>query len=94
MHLSVLTGQTGLQPNQLTSLTVKNVRNIGIFQPIFLKFGMESLHRRIQHVYVIYMHLSMLNGQTGLSPSQPTSQKVKNVQNFVNFQLIWLKLGM
>jgi len=73
---------------------VKNVHNFGIFQPIWLKFGMESLNGRPQHVYVIYMHLSMLTGQTDLPPNQPTGLKVKNLHNFVIFQLIWLKLGM
>ena len=34
---SVLTSQTGLPPNQPTSLKVKNVHNFGIFQPIWLK---------------------------------------------------------
>ena len=34
---SVLTSQTGLPPNQLTSLKVKNLHNFGIFQPIWLK---------------------------------------------------------
>ena len=91
---SMLTGQTGLLPNQPTSLKVKNVHNFGICQPIWLKFGMESLNGRTQHVYVIYMHLSMLTGQTDLPPNQPTGPKVKNLLNFVIFQLIWLKLGM
>ena len=44
MHLSMLTDQTGLPPNQPTSLKVKNVHNFGIFRPICLKFGMESLN--------------------------------------------------
>ena len=65
-----------------------------IFQPIGLKFVMESLNVRIQHMYVIYMHLSMLTSQTDLPPNQPTGFKVKNLHNFVIFQLIWLKLGM
>jgi len=73
---------------------VKNVHNFGIFQPIWLKFGMESLNGRPQHMYMIYMHLSMLTGQTDLPPNQPTGLKVKNLRNFVIFQLIWLKLGM
>ena len=37
---------------------------------------------------------SMLTGQTGIPPNQPTSLKVKNVHNLGIFQLIWLKLGM
>ena len=94
MHLSMPTGQTSLPPNQPTSLKVKNVHNFGIFQPIWLKFGVESLDGRTQHMYVIYMHLSMLTGQTNLPPNQPTNQKVKNLHNFFIFQLIWLKLGM
>jgi len=73
---------------------VKNVHNFGIFQPIWLKFGMESLNGMTQHVYVIHMHLSMPTGQTGLPPNQPTGLKVKNLQNFDIFQPIWLKLGM
>ena len=91
---SMLTGQTGLPPNQPTTLKVKNVHNFGIFQPILLKFGMESLNGMTQHVYVIHMHLSMLTGQTGLPPNQPTGLKVKNWHNFDIFQSIWLKLGM
>ena len=73
---------------------MKNVHNFGIFQPIWLKFGMESLNGRTQHMYVIYMHLSMLTGQTDLPPNQPTGPKVKNLHNFDIFQPIWLKLGM
>ena len=73
--LSMLTGQTNLPPNQLTGLKVKNVHNFGIFQPIWLKFGIESLNGRTQHMYVIYMHLSMLTGQTDLPPNQPTGLK-------------------
>ena len=91
---SMLTCLTSLPPNQPTSLKVKNVYNFGIFQPIWLKFGMESLNGRTQHVYVIYMHLSMPTGQTGLPPNRPTSLKAKNVHNLVIFQAIWLKLGM
>ena len=59
---SMLTGQTGPPPNQPTSLKVKNIHNSAIFQPIWLKLGVESLNGRTQHVYVIYMHLSMLTG--------------------------------
>ena len=73
---------------------MKNVHNLGIFQPIWLKFGMESLNGMTQHVYVIHMHLSMPTGQTGLPPNQLTGLKVKNLHNFDIFQPIWLKLGM
>ena len=55
---------------------------------------MESLNERTQHMYVIYMHLSMLTGQTNLPPNQPIGLKVKNLHNFVIFQLILFKLGM
>ena len=34
----------------------------------------------------------MLTGQTDLPSNQPTSLKVKNLHNFVIFQLNWLKL--
>merc|ERR1712142_966750 len=94
MHLSMLTGQTSLPPNQPTGLKVKNVHNFSIFQPIWLKFGIESLNGRTQHMYMIYMHLSMLTGQTNLPPNEPTGLKVKNLHNFGIFQPIWLKFGM
>ena len=67
---SMLTGQTGLLPNQPTSLKVKNVHNLGIFQLIRLKLGMFSLNGRTQHMYLICKDFSML---TGLPPNQPTS---------------------
>ena len=88
-HLSMLTDQTSLPPNQPTGLKVKNMYNFGIFQPIWMKFGMESLNGRTQHMYVIYMHLSMLTDQTGLPPNQPTGLKLKNLHNFEIFQPIW-----
>ena len=91
---SMLTGQTSLPPNQPTSLKVNNVHNFGIFQPIWLKLGMQSLNGRTQHMYLICTDFSMLTGQTGLPPNQPTSLKAKNVHNFVIFQPIWLKLGV
>ena len=89
--LSILTSQTGLLPNQPTSLKVKNVHNFGIFQPIWLKLGMQSRNEKTQCMYSICKDFSM---QTGLPPNQPTSLKVKNVHNFGIFQPIWLKLGM
>ena len=58
---SMLTGQTGLPPNQPTSLKVKNMHNFVIFQLIWLKLGMESLNGRTQHMHIIY-------------PTQPTTQ--------------------
>ena len=51
---SMLTGQTGLPPNQPTSQKVKNVHNLCIFQLIWLKLGMESLNGRTQHMQTIY----------------------------------------
>ena len=36
-----------------TSLKVKNMHNFGAFQPIWLKFGIDSLNGRTQHMYVI-----------------------------------------
>ena len=94
MHLSMLTVQTGLLPNQPTCLKMKNVHNLGIFQLIWLKFDMESLNGKTQYMYAIYMHLNMLTDQTGLLPNQSTSLKVKNVHNFGIFQPILLKFGM
>ena len=94
LNICTLFIQTSLPPNHPTSLKVKNVHNFVIFQPIWLKFVMVSLNRRIQHMYGIYKRLSMLTSQTGLPPNQPTSRIVKDVHNFCIFQPIWLKLGM
>ena len=69
---SILTDQTGLPPNQPTSLKEKNVHDFGIFQPVWLKLGMESLNKRTQHMLVIHKAFSMLNRQTVLPPNQPT----------------------
>ena len=63
---------TSLPPTQPTGLKVKNVHNLGIFQPIWLKLGMEYLNGRTQHMFLIRIDFSMLNGQTGLPPNQPT----------------------
>ena len=53
--LFVLSNQPTTQPAyQPTSLKVKNVHIFGIFQPILLKFDMESLNGRTQYMYVIY----------------------------------------
>ena len=84
MHLCMLTDQTGLPPNQPTSLKAKNVHNLGIFQPIqlnfafgmqsvnggthylgifppiWLKLGMQSLNGRTPHMYVISRDFSTL----------------------------------
>ena len=91
---SMQTGQTGLPPNQPTSRKVKNAHNFCIFQPIWLKLGMQFLNRRTQYKYLNHEGFSMQTGQTSLPPNQATSLKVKNVHNFGIFQLIWLKLGM
>jgi len=89
-----LSCQTSLPPNQPTSLKVKNVHIFGVFQPIRLNFGMESLNGRTQHMYVIYLCLSMPTSQTHLPPNQLTGLKVKNLHKLDIFQPIWLKLGM
>ena len=91
---SMLTGQTGLPPNQPTGLKVENLHNFGIFQPIWLKLGTETQNERTQCMYVIYKDFSTLTGQTGLPPNQPTGSKVENVHNLSIFQSIWVKLGM
>ena len=91
---NMLTAQTGLPPNQPTSLKVKNMHNFVIFQLIWLKLSMQSLNGRTRHMNSIYIDFNMLTGQTRLPPNQPTSLKVKNVHNFVIFQLIWLKLSI
>ena len=59
---------TSLPPTQPTNLKVDNVHNLSIFQPTWLKLGMESLNGRIQHMFVIYKAFSMLNDRTGLPP--------------------------
>ena len=69
---SMLTDQTGLPHNQPTSLNVKNEQNFSIFPSIWSKLGMKSLNRGTQHMFVFHKDLSMLNGQTGLLPNQPT----------------------
>ena len=91
---SMLTGQTGLPPNQPTSLKVKNVHNFGIFLPIWLKFGMQSLNGGTQHMYLNFKDFSMLTSQTDLPPNQLTILKVTNLHKLDIFQPIWLKLGM
>ena len=73
---------------------MKNVHIFGVFQPIWLKFGIESPNGRTQHMYVIYLCLSMLTGQTDPPPNQLTGQKVKNLHKLDIFQPIWLKLVM
>ena len=72
---SMLIGQTSLPPNQPTGLKVKHVHNFGIFQPIWLKLGMQSLNGRTQHMYLNCKDFSMLTSQTGLPPNQPKSEK-------------------
>ena len=69
MHLSMLTGQTDLPPNQPTGLKVKNLHNFDIFQPIWLKLGTETQNERTQCMYVIYKDFSMLTCQTGMNTS-------------------------
>ena len=45
-----------------------------------------------EHMYVIFVHLSMLMGQTTLPPNRPNHLKVNNMYNFAIYQLIWLKI--
>ena len=45
-------------------------------------------------MYVIYVHLSMLTGQTSLPPNRPNHLKVKKGHNFGIVCQIWLKLGV
>ena len=53
--LFILSNQPTPQPSyQPTSLKVKNLHNFIIFQPIWLKLGMESLNGRTQHMHAIY----------------------------------------
>ena len=89
-----LSCQTSLPPNQPTNQKVINVHIFGVFQPIWLKFGMESLNGRTQHMYVIYLCLSMLTGQTNLPPNQLTGLKVKTYINWtffnqIGWNLVW-----
>ena len=48
---SMLTDQTGLPPNQPTGLQVENLHNFAIFQPIWLKLGIETQNERTQCMY-------------------------------------------
>ena len=49
---SMLTSQTGLPPNQPTTLQVENVHNFGIFQPIRLKLVTETQYGKTRFKYV------------------------------------------
>ena len=57
-------------PNRPTSLPVKNVHNLYIFRPIWLKLCMESLNERTQH-----MHTILSNQPTTQTAYQPKSEK-------------------
>ena len=48
---SMLTSQTGLLPNQPTSLKVKDLHNFAIFQPICLKLGLETQNGKTPLMY-------------------------------------------
>ena len=69
---SMLTSLTTLPHTQPTGLKEENMHNLGIFHPTWLKLGMESLNRKTQHMIVLHKDFSMVNGQTGLPPNQPT----------------------
>ena len=73
IDFSMLTGQTGLPPNQPTGSKVENVHNLSIFQSIWVKLGMESLNGRTKCMHVVNKDFSALTGQTGLPPNRPTS---------------------
>ena len=45
-------------------------------------------------MYVIYVHLSMLTGQTSLPPNRPNHLQGIKSHNFCIFYRIWLKLGL
>ena len=70
---------------------MKNMYNFEIFQPIWLKLGIESLNERTQHVHTIY---TVKPSDHPNQPNQPTGLKMKNMYNFEIFQPIWLKLGI
>ena len=70
------------------------MHNLGRFQLIWLKLGMETQNGTTQHVFLIYKDFSMLTGQTSLPPKPHTTLKVDNMHNLGRFQPIWLKLGI
>ena len=69
--------QTGLPPNQSTTLQVENVHNFGIFQPIWLKLVTKTQNGRTQCIYVTLSTVSTLTGQIGLPPNQLKSEQVR-----------------
>ena len=66
--LSILSNQPTTQP----AYQPKSEKYFAIFQPIWLKFGMEFLHGKTQYLYVIYLRLSIFTSQTNLPPNQLT----------------------
>ena len=93
MRLSMLTGQTSLPPNQPTGLKVENLPYFDIFQPIWLKRGIESLNGGTQHMHTINSVKAAYH-PSSLPLNQLTSPQVKNGHNFAIFQWICLKLCM
>ena len=72
-RLSMLTGQTSLPPNQPTGLNVENLPYFNIFQPIWLKLGIESPNGGNKHMHTINSvkpayHLTSLSSNQLTSP--------------------------
>ena len=84
---------SSLPPNQPTSLKVENLPYFDIFQPTWLKRGIESLNGGTQHMHTINS-VKPAYYLSSLPPNHLTSPKVKNGYNFVIFQPICLKLGV
>ena len=75
--LSMLTGQTGLPPNQPIDLKVKNVHNFDIFQPIWLKLSIVSKWKDSTDVCDLkrFHHANQPNRPTTQLAYQPKSEK-------------------
>ena len=69
--LFILLNQPTTQPAYQPK--VKNAHNFAIFQPIWLKFGLEFLHGKTQYMYVIFLSLSILSSQLVKPTYHPTS---------------------
>ena len=90
-YFSVLIDQTSLPPNQPTGLKLKNMHNLGIFLPILLKFGMQTVNGGTHHMNVIDQDFSMLICKP---PTSLPAFKWKASINLGIFLLILLKFGM
>ena len=83
---------SSLPPNQPTSLKVENLPYFDIFQPTWLKRGIESLNGGTQHIHTINS-VKPAYHPSSLPLKQLISLKVKNGYNLVIFQPICLKLS-